>query len=54
MGIYVKEGEFALEELREKLLELINNKGTKDDEVLKVSQQLDNLINDFYNTNSSY
>lgn len=37
-----------LEELRDKLLELVKNKGIKDDEVLKVSQQLDKLIYEFY------
>lgn len=38
----------VLEELRDKLLELVKNKGIKDDEVIEVSQQLDKLIYEFY------
>lgn len=45
-------GEIILEELREELLELINTKGTRDVEVLRISEQLDKLIIEFYNKNS--
>ncbi|MDV3426446.1 MAG: aspartyl-phosphate phosphatase Spo0E family protein [Bacillota bacterium] len=42
-----------MEELKEQLNKLIEEKGISSDEVLKLSRIVDKLINDYYKSNAS-